>query len=424
VQPGFSGASIDFPRDPGHNARVPVVNDIPKRRTRVVRAGLIYATVVLAIGIAAGSRPNNLLVWVFACLLAALVASGIVSGWMLMPLRAIRVEPRRGRVGEPLLVRYEIRNTSRLFPAFDLHVVETDSTSVGSGLTPAGEAWVLHVGPGDRVHAEAVFRPTRRGTARLSRFEVRSTFPFDLLQKTLVFSQPADVLIHPEIRVLREEILRRVTAGGIGGQRISGQAGGSDDFFGVREYRPGDSVRQIAWKRLAGTGKLASIERSRSVPPRVRVLLDLSRATAALRVGEGEDARALEEDAIVLAASFIALADRLGYEYALSIAGLPSPPVALRRGHFHREKLMSLLAALDLERPRTAGNGLAASDERSTVIVIHADRAETSIAPQNAWHFTARQLAQLTDRAGRPSGDASEGAQPAAVATTGEGAAA
>jgi uncharacterized protein (DUF58 family) len=424
VQPGFSGASIDFPRDPGHNARVPVVNDIPKRRTRVVRAGLIYATVVLAIGIAAGSRPNNLLVWVFACLLAALVASGIVSGWMLMPLRAIRVEPRRGRVGEPLLVRYEIRNTSRLFPAFDLHVVETDSTSVGSGLTPAGEAWVLHVGPGDRVHAEAVFRPTRRGTARLSRFEVRSTFPFDLLQKTLVFSQPADVLIHPEIRVLREEILRRVTAGGIGGQRISGQAGGSDDFFGVREYRPGDSVRQIAWKRLAGTGKLASIERSRSVPPRVRVLLDLSRATAALRVGEGEDARTLEEEAIVLAASFIALADRLGYEYALSIAGLPSPPVALRRGHFHREKLMSLLAAIDLERPRTAGNGLAASDERSTVIVIHPDRAETSIAPQNAWHFTARQLAQLTDRVDRRPGNAAEGAPSAAVATPGEGAAA
>ncbi|MFM7259435.1 MAG: DUF58 domain-containing protein [bacterium] len=407
---------------------MPIVQDIPKRRTRVVRAGLVYAAVVLAIGIAAGSRPNNLLVWVFACLLAALVASGIVSGWMLMPLRAVRIEPRRGRVGEPLLVRYEIRNISRLFPAFDLHVVERDVSAAtergvkergakergakqrgatpASSLLPAGEAWILHVGPSDRVHAEAVFRPTQRGTARLSRFEVRSTFPFDLLQKTLIFTQSAEVLIHPEIRALRGDVLQRVTAGGIGGQRISGEAGGSDDFFGVREYRPGDSVRQIAWKRLAGTGKLASIERSRSVPPRVRVLLDLSRATSALRVGEGEDARTLEEDAIVLAASFLALADRLGYEYALSIAGMPSPPVALRRGHFHREKLMSLLAAIDLERPRTAGNGLAASDERSTVIVIHPDRAETSIAPQNAWHFTARQLAQLTEPAGRATVDA------------------
>ena len=88
-----------------HNATMPLASDIPKRRTRVIRAGVVYAGVVLAIGIAAGSRPNNLLVWVFACLLAALVASGIVSGLMMMPLRAIRIEPRRGRVGEPLLVR-------------------------------------------------------------------------------------------------------------------------------------------------------------------------------------------------------------------------------------------------------------------------------------------------------------------------------
>jgi uncharacterized protein (DUF58 family) len=157
-------------------------------------------------------------------------------------------------------------------------------------------------------------------------------------------------------------------------------------------------VRQIAWKRLAGTGKLASIERSRSVPPRVRILLDLSRPTSALRVTEGEDARELEERAIVLAASFIAYCDQLGYEYALSVAGLPIPPVALRRGHFHREKIMSLLAALDLELPRAAGNGLSASEERATTIVVHADRADTSLAPSEAWHFTARQLESLVAR--------------------------
>ena len=376
---------------------MPLANDIPKRRTRVIRAGVVYAGVVLAIGIAAGSRPNNLLVWVFACLLAALVASGVVSGFMMMPLRAVRIEPRRGRVGEPLLVRYEIQNSSRVIPAYDLHVAEVDATKA-TGLEPAGEAWVLHVGPGDRVHAEAVFRPMRRGTLRLARFEVTSTFPFDLLRKVLIYTQPAEVLIHPEVHPLREGVLERVTAGGAGGQRMSSEGGGTDDFFGVREYRPGDSVRQIAWKRLAGTGKLASIERSRSVPPRVRILLDLSRPTSALRVTEGEDARELEERAIVLAASFIAYCDQLGYEYALSVAGFPIPPVALRRGHFHREKIMSLLAALDLELPRAAGNGLSASEERATTIVVHADRADTSLAPSEAWHFTARQLESLVAR--------------------------
>ncbi len=364
----------------------------PKRRTRLVGAGVVYILVVLVIGLAAGSRPNNLLIWVFSCLLAAMAASGVVSGYMLMRLRARRIEPRRGRVGEPLLIRYELTNHSRFIPAYDLHVAERVDASL---LEPAGLAWVLHVGPRDQVHAEAVFRPRLRGPVRLHAFEVTSTFPFDLLRKVLVFSQRSEVLIHPEVRALRTTILSQITAGGIGGHRLSSHAGGNDDFFGVREYRPGDSIRQIAWKRLAGTGKLATIERSRSVPPRVRVLLDLSIATAALKMGPGENARALEEEAIVLAASFLALADRLGYEYSLSIAGVATPHVALRRGHFHREKLMSVLAAIDLDAPRTTGNGLAASDERATIVVVHADRADTSVAPSGAWHFTARQIPSL-----------------------------
>ncbi len=226
-------------------------------------------------------------------------------------------------------------------------------------------------------------------------FEVTSTFPFDLLRKVLIFSQRSEVLIHPEVRALRSNLLSQITSGGMGGNRLSSSAGGNDDFFGVREYRPGDSIRQIAWKRLAGTGKLATIERSRSVPPRVRILLDLRVATNALKVTEGESARALEEEAIVLAASFLAIADSLGYEYSLSIAGVATPPVALRRGHFHREKLMSVLAAIDLDAVRTSGNGLAASDERATVVVVHADRTDTSIAPNEAWHFTARQFPTL-----------------------------
>ncbi len=380
----------------------------PKRRTRIVTAGIVYTAIVLVIGLAAGTRPNNLLIWIFSCLLAAMLASGVVSGFMMMPLRAVRIEPRRGRVGEPLVVRYEITNTSRFVPAFDLHVSER---ALPASLETAGNAWVLHVGPRDRVHAEAVFRPRARGVLRLDAFEVTSTFPFDLLRKVLIFEQSVEVLVHPEVRALRAEVLSRVTAGGLGGQRLSSHAGGTDDFFGVREYRSGDSVRQIAWKRLAGTGKLATIERSRSVPPRVRILLDLRRATKDLRTMEGENPRVLEERAIVFAASFLALADRLGYEFALSVAGVEMPPVGLRKGHFHREKLMSLLASIDLDLPRTSGNGLAQSDERATIIVLHADRAETDLAPSDSWHFTARQLEQCVEGATvvRP---ASEGVSP------------
>ena len=370
----------------------------PKRSTRPVAAGVVFVLVIVAVGLAAAGRPNNLLIWVFSFLLGGVLVSGVVSGFMMMPVRAMRIEPRRGRVGEPLLIRYEISNRSRFLPVFDIRVDEAIGTSGrGVPLESAGHGWILHVGPRERFHAEGVFRPTRRGLVRLEAFDVSTSFPFGLMRKSLRFTQTGDVLIHPEVKQLRPERMANVTAGGFGGQRLSRDPGGFDDFFGVREYRPGDSIRTIAWKRLAGTGQLATIERSRAVPPRVRVLLDLRTPTADIRLAEGEDARALEEQAIVLAASMIALYDRLGYEYALSLAGVEIPPIALRRGHFHREKIMSALAAINLDLARTKGNGLAASDERAVIVAIHPDRVDLGVAPADAWHFTARQLDGLVD---------------------------
>lgn len=377
-----------------NNAVVSASSSRPKRSTRLLKAGVVYIVAILAVGLAAGGRPNNLLVWTFGFLLAGLLVSGIVSGFMMMAVHAVRVEPRRGQVGQPLLIRYEIANRSHWIPAYDLR---TDERVDAAALAVAGPAWIMHVGPRERLHAEAVYRPLRRGPVRLGAFEVTTAFPFGLMRKSLRFAQQGEVLIHPEIRPLRADILARVTSGGVGGQRLSSRPGGFDDFFGVREYRPGDSVRSIAWKRLAGTGQLATIERSRSVPPRVRVLVDLRTPTASLRVTDGEDGRALEEQAIVLAASFLALADRLGYEYALSVAGFELPPVSLRKGHFHREKLLSLLAAIDLDAPRGRGNGLGASEERATVVVVHPDRTDLDIAPPDAWHFRARELQSLVE---------------------------
>ena len=62
-----------------HNERVTGSLPRPKRRTRLARAGAIYILVIVAVGLAAGGRPNNLLVWVFAAMLAG------VPGVLLIP---------------------------------------------------------------------------------------------------------------------------------------------------------------------------------------------------------------------------------------------------------------------------------------------------------------------------------------------------
>ena len=79
---------------------------------------------------------------------------------------------------------------------------------------------------------------------------------------------------------------------------------------------------------------------------------------------------------------------------------------------------MSLLAALDLDAPRVAGNGLSASDERAALVCVHADRADTAIAPESAWHFTARQIDSILEQ-----GAEQRAAEPAAAAPSAGGAA-
>jgi hypothetical protein len=138
------------------------------------------------------------------------------------------------------------------------------------------------------------------------------------------------------------------------------------------------------------------IERSIDAPPRIRVALDLRRPTDALRVDPaGRAARDLEEDAIVLAASILSHAQRDGYETRLCVLGLPSPAMPMRRGHWHLQKELAVLAALNLDASRDASAVLPAERERATTLVIHVDRADMRLVADGAVHIGATQLAAL-----------------------------
>src|SRR5690606_21260727 len=53
--------------------------------------------------------------------------------------------------------------------------------------------------------------------------------------------------------------------------------GGTEEFFGLRPYRFGDSFKTIDWKHSARTGSLISREFTQPSPPKIMLLLDLTR---------------------------------------------------------------------------------------------------------------------------------------------------
>lgn len=433
----------------------------------------LYCGMCVLVGSAAHNSSYNLLYWVFGAMTAGLLISGIVSGAMMMSLRVTRVCPAHGAMGEPLVVHYAVTNRSRWLPAFNLHIEEvassepasrrwmpwlkpepnrmaTDGASArddaaGSRLEardesvgvsweqvmPAAEAWIMHLAPRDTVHGEAVFWPKRRSEVRFDRLRIWTTFPFGIIKKSVTIRQPQHTLIYPHVHQLRPSAATAVLPRGPLGAKASVRPGVGDEYYGVRDYRPGDSMRHIAWKRAAGLDQIVAIQRSASNPQRLRVVLNLTQPSHELRIGADEPISGveLEERAIALAASFLRAAEEVGLEVGLSIVGFADMPTPIRRGPWHEGRLMAALAAIDLNRARRFHRGSVPPDaERAGQIVIHPDRVDPALGSHDAWHLTARQLASLVvepESVQRAGGNASaagvSAAPPLAVATARSG---
>ena len=386
-----------------------------RRRYRIGAPGLLFLALVIVIGIAAGSRAGNLLVWVFSAMVAWILVSGVVSGAMLMGVRVRRLEPGAGSVGRPLVIRYEVANTNWVWPIVDLRISES---RIDPEASTQSHAWLARCGAGEAVHVEGVLWPRRRGRIRLESSVASSQFPFGLMEKSVTTAQPREILVHPQTVPLRPIAFARLVRTGVGqGQRVADGRGGGDDFRGLRPYVPGDPQRHVAWKRSTMLEEPVVIERSTPAPRRLLVILDLTVPTAevARTIEPGADARQREEDAITLCASLLSHAERDGWEVSLRVVGmrpesLSSPPSwAFRRGAWHLERLYSMLAAIDLDAARDRHSaarregGIAPSARHAepdsvrgaVTIAVHPGRAEPAIGGPGAMHLTALHLAEL-----------------------------
>ncbi|MFM8731003.1 MAG: hypothetical protein ACKOGJ_00535 [Phycisphaerales bacterium] len=231
-----------------------------RRRYHLHPPGLLYLLLVVVLGIAAANRPGNLLVWVFAAMLAGVLVSGILSGPTLMRLSAVRLLPRTARAGEPLVVGYAVSQRSRLWPAFALHVREREAP-------PGSRAFVAHVGAGETVVAEAVFWPDRRGRMVLPSFRLETSFPFGLIRKSIRFDERGECLVLPRMVRLRADVLPELAGAGRSGASSSLRVGPGTDFVGLREYRPGDPMRHVARPPRPRAARGSRTRPTRSPPP-------------------------------------------------------------------------------------------------------------------------------------------------------------
>ncbi|MDX9912216.1 MAG: DUF58 domain-containing protein [Phycisphaerales bacterium] len=326
---------------------------IVRRQYHLHFPGIVYAMTTMLIALGAFNGPNNLLLWVFGLGVGGLVVSGIISGSSLMGVRIDRRAPERASVGQAVGLRYIVRNRNRVFPAFAMAIDEEERPD--SAHTPS--AGVAHVGPRESVIASTSWVFDRRGEFTLRRIVCWSTFPFGLAKKSVVFEHTQHVLVRPMDLPLRPGIVPPAYARGMAGASATQRLGPGDEFFGVREYVPGDAPRSISWRRSAITDALVVRQPSSPSPRRMRVVLDLP-------LGSDDIAwPAWAEAAIALAGAVLGEGERLGYSTALDAPGLHLP---FARGPAHRGACLDALARL---APRSAHLGTIETRGASALIV-------------------------------------------------------
>lgn len=365
------------------------------RRRHFSGSGLIYIVVVALLGLGALNSQNNMLFFAFGLALAGALISGVVSGGILVNLSVERLPPRTAQVGVPMHVGYVLRNGSRWLPAFAIGLLEIprrrrrSEARTEAAVLPPPRAFVDYIPVRSETRIDAVVVPTRRGLHTFHAVRASTSFPLGITRKSVTFlpdreSPPARCIVRPEVVPLRPEALRRVAAVASEGERSSPSIGQGDEFFSIREYAPGDSSRQIAWRPSARTGQLLVRENAALSPVRLWV-------GVVLMPDETDPVRAdqLNERALSLAASLIARAGQDGAEVGLAIpsCALFTPP---RHGVRHAEKLLDQLAVLDVRAADHAQSGAFPLGSRAVGwILVHATEQRPQRAPRNASFIAA-----------------------------------
>jgi uncharacterized protein (DUF58 family) len=254
-------------------------------------------------------------------------------------------------------------NLRVLIEAGDDRVVVGDDIAVTTTITgaagivqttamPSAGFWPLHVHHAQRLIRVAELSVGDTATVRstlpamvwgahdVGKMGIEVTEPYGLFRWSGVASNPAAVRVHPTQADLRNLLapwlVRRLT-----GAHRSSASGGGAEYADIREFGPGDALRDINWRASARSQELWVSQRHPDRATDVILLLDSF-------VESGHDVQKVVglaiEAAVELAESHLSVSDRVGL---VDLGGVVSW-VAPRTGHIQLQRLTDALLRTSL----------------------------------------------------------------------------
>jgi uncharacterized protein (DUF58 family) len=288
----------------------------PRRKVKFPRyvhltlsaAGWLFLVVATMVGVAAARNQAALMFIMFGAMLGAVVVSILLAYRTVGAVRLGRDLPDRAWQNQTVYLGYTLRNAMRRFSCLGLSVSEVHARGID-----AVEGFCVHLPGRGTFRAGARFVPRSRGRIILHGLKVVTRFPFGLVTARKAVPQPASLIVWPAKGKLTEHLLHRGAVQASCSPPTAVQ-GGQDEFLGLRDYREGDSLRWIHWKRSATRSAPVVREMARPRPEILMLVLDT------LLPWNDPRAAVRRERTLRFAATLIDFAFHRGYQVGLALA--------------------------------------------------------------------------------------------------------
>ncbi|GGZ67719.1 hypothetical protein GCM10008101_22480 [Lysobacter xinjiangensis] len=235
----------------------------------------------------------------------------------------------------------------------------------------------LDLRPGVQARVDYRLAPQARGDFDFDATQLRLHSPWRLLRRDVLAGAPRAVRVYPNFAPLAKfAMFSAEQASRLVGAHLKRRRGEGTDFHQMREYRVGDSMRQIDWKATARTRRLVSREYQDERNQQVVLLLDTGRRMLARDPSPGGAGEAMSHFDHVLDASLVVgwLALRQGDAVGLLAHGGDAAWVPPQRGAAAIDRLLRATYALQPRPVATdflaAATDLALRQRRRSLVML------------------------------------------------------
>ena len=300
------------------------------RKAAAVAGGALF------LALAGLIRLNYLFISAGLVMLIFVVLSSFLDVWM--PNVQIRRESPSDNIFEngDLSVKFIVKNKGLGIGFVEIY----DQLPPQARITKGSNYTLLYMKPWQEVSFEYSLKLPLRGHYHLGPVKMRVKDAFDLFYNERIEESIHSFSVFPEIEVLEEQIIKSRAPKLLSGAMPLNVIGAGTEFYSLREFVPGDSLRSVNWKALAKKGKMMVNETVREDVMDVILLLDAREISA---VGGGKDTP-LEMSCRAAATYAKQLLDERN-NVALMIYGESIERIDLDRGEHHLFKILTALSS-------------------------------------------------------------------------------